>query len=104
LWKNRKSLSYNIARRLENVRVKINLCSKRFKLEEFCYLVPIHGFIKGTDEFPIQKCAIFRKFKEIGGNARRRTVLHAAKRFQTCHAKGVIDAEIAGKGDLWIGN
>jgi hypothetical protein len=35
--------------------------------------VPIHGSIKGTDEFPIQKCAIFRKFKEIGGIARRRT-------------------------------
>jgi hypothetical protein len=27
--------------------------------------VPIRGSIKGTDEFPIQKCAIFRKFKEI---------------------------------------
>jgi hypothetical protein len=23
------------------------------------------------------------------------------KRFQTCHAIGVIDAEIAGKGHLW---
>ena len=23
------------------------------------------------------------------------------KRFQTCHAQGVIDAEIAGKGHLW---
>ena len=29
------------------------------------YLVPIRGFMKGTDKFPIQKCAIFRKFKEI---------------------------------------
>ncbi|MEN8751493.1 MAG: hypothetical protein AB1Z18_01845, partial [Desulfobacterales bacterium] len=27
------------------------------------YLVPIHGFIKGTGKFPIQKCAIFCKFK-----------------------------------------
>jgi hypothetical protein len=27
--------------------------------------VPIHGFIKGTDELPIQKCAIFCKFKNI---------------------------------------
>jgi len=29
--------------------------------------VPIHEFIKGTDDFPIQKYAIFRNFKEIGG-------------------------------------
>ena len=28
-------------------------------------LVPIHSFNKGTDQFPIQKWAIFRKFKEI---------------------------------------
>ena len=38
-------------------------------------LVPIHGFIKGTGKFPIQKCAIFCKFKEIkelrGGYLRR---------------------------------
>jgi hypothetical protein len=27
--------------------------------------VSVHGFIKDADEFPIQKCAIFRKFKEI---------------------------------------
>jgi hypothetical protein len=27
--------------------------------------VPIHGFIEGTGKFPIQKCAIFSKFKEI---------------------------------------
>jgi hypothetical protein len=27
--------------------------------------VPIHGFIEGTGKFPIQKCAIFCKFKEI---------------------------------------
>jgi len=38
-------------------------------------LVPIHGNSKGTDEFPIQKCAIIRKFKEIGGIARRRTAV-----------------------------
>jgi len=31
------------------------------------------GSIKGTDTFPIRKYAIFRKFKEIGGIARRRT-------------------------------
>ena len=35
----------------------------------FCVagLVPIHGFIKGTGKFPIQKCAIFYKFKEFKG-------------------------------------
>jgi hypothetical protein len=38
----------------------------------------IHGFIKGTVKFPIQKCEIFFKFKEISGIARRRTVLYAA--------------------------
>jgi len=36
-------------------------------------LVPIHSFIEGTGEFSIQKCAIFRKFKEISGITRRRT-------------------------------
>ena len=36
-------------------------------------VVPIRGFMKGTGKFPIQKCAIFRKFKEIGGIARRHT-------------------------------
>ena len=38
-------------------------------------LVPIRGFIKGTDKFPIQKCAIFRKFEEICGIARRHTAV-----------------------------
>jgi hypothetical protein len=37
------------------------------------YLVPIYGFIMGTGKFPIQKCAIFCKLKEIDGIARRRT-------------------------------
>ena len=35
--------------------------------------VPLRGSIEGTDRFPIRKYAIFRKFKEIGGIARRRT-------------------------------
>jgi hypothetical protein len=56
--------------------------------------VPIHDFIKGIGKFPIQKCAIFRKFKEISGIARRRTVLYAAQ------AIPPIDAEIAKKGHL----
>ena len=58
------------------------------------YLVPIRGFMKGTDTFPIQKCAIFCKFKKIkelcGG-----VLLYAAQ------AIPPIDAEIAEKGQLW---
>ena len=38
-------------------------------------LLPIRGFMKGTGKFPIQKCAIFRKFKEISGIARRHTAV-----------------------------
>ena len=63
--------------------------------------MPIRGFIKGTDKFPIQKCAIFRKFKEIK-ELRGGILLYAAQAIpQTCHAQGVIDAEIAEKGHLW---
>jgi len=49
-------------------------------------IVPIHGFIKGTGKLPIQKWAIFCKFKDIkvlrGGYS---CMPH--KQFQTCHAK-----------------
>ena len=48
--------------------------------------MPIRGFITGTDKFPIQKCAIFRKFKQFR---------------RTCHVFSVIDAEIAEKGHFW---
>ena len=65
------------------------------RLSQICQLAPIRGFVKGTDTFPIQKCAIFRKFKENGGIARRQTVLYAAQ------AIPPNDAEIAGKGHLW---
>jgi hypothetical protein len=58
----------------------------------------IHGFIKGTGKFPIQKCEIFCKFKKISGIARRRTVLYAAQ------AISPIDAGIAEKGHLWMEN
>ena len=72
------------------------------RLSQFCSLVPIRGFMKGTDTFPIQKCAIFRKFKENGGIARRQTVLYVAQAIPpTCHVFSVIDAEIAGKSHLW---
>jgi hypothetical protein len=56
--------------------------------------VPICGFIKGTDKFPIQKCAIFRKFKEIK-ELRGGILMYVAQ------AIPPIDAEIAGKGHLW---
>jgi hypothetical protein len=50
--------------------------------------------MKGTDMFPIQKCAIFRKFKEIK-KLRGGILLYAAQAIPT------IDAEIAEKGHLW---
>jgi hypothetical protein len=56
--------------------------------------VPIRGFIEGTDKFPIQKCAIFCKFKEIK-ELRGGVLLYAAQ------AIPPIDAEIAEKGHLW---
>ncbi|MGD8951780.1 MAG: hypothetical protein PVG62_13615, partial [Desulfobacterales bacterium] len=52
------------------------------------------GSIKDTDKFPIQKCAIFRKFKEIK-ELRGGILLYAAQ------AIPPIDAEIAEKGYLW---
>ncbi|MGD8721585.1 MAG: hypothetical protein PVG46_07265 [Desulfobacterales bacterium] len=64
-------------------------------------MVPIRGFIKGTDKFPIQKCAIFRKFKEIK-ELRGGVLLYAAQ------AIPPIDADlsrsrrgVAEKGHLW---
>jgi hypothetical protein len=57
-------------------------------------LVPIRGFMKGTGRFPIQNCAIFRKFKEIK-ELRGGILLYAAQ------AIPPIDAEIAEKGHLW---
>jgi hypothetical protein len=56
--------------------------------------VPIRGFIKGTDTFPIQKCAIFCKFKEIKG-------LRGGVRLYAAQAMPPIDAEIAEKGPFW---
>jgi len=56
--------------------------------------VAIHGFFEGTGKFPIQKCAIFCKFKEIK-ELRGGILLYAAQ------AIPPIDAEIAEKGHLW---
>ena len=58
-------------------------------------------FHKSSDKFPIQKCIVFRKLKEISGIARRAYFCVLHKRFQTCYAQGVIDTEIAEKGHLW---
>jgi len=62
--------------------------------------VPIRGFIKGTDKFPIQKCAIFCKFKEIK-ELRGGVLSYAAQAIPDLSRLGVIDAEIAEKGHLW---
>jgi hypothetical protein len=56
--------------------------------------VAIQGFIEGTGKFPIQKCAIFCKFKEIK-ELRGGVLMYAAQ------AISQIDAEIAKKGHLW---
>ena len=64
--------------------------------------MPIRGFIKGTDKFPIQKCEIFRKFKEIGGIARRQTLPYAAQAIPPIDADlSRSRREIAEKGHLW---
>jgi hypothetical protein len=57
-------------------------------------LVPIHGFSKGTDASPVQKCAIFRKFKEINE-------LRGGVRVCATQAIPPIDAEIAEDSHLW---
>ena len=58
-------------------------------------LASVRGYMKVTDTFPIQKCSIFSKFKEISSIAWRQAVLYAAQ------AIPPIDAEIAEKGHLW---
>ena len=59
-------------------------------------------FFKGTGKFPIQKCAIFCKFKEICGIVRRRTFVRRTSDSADLSRLGVIDAEIAEKGHLWM--
>ncbi|MGA9477156.1 MAG: hypothetical protein WBV21_05220, partial [Desulfobacterales bacterium] len=43
--------------------------------------MPIHGFTEATGRFPIRKCAIFCKFKEISDIARRRTTVRRTSDF-----------------------
>ena len=72
------------------------------------YFVSIQEFIKSTEQFPIQKCAIFCKFKEIGGIARRRTMVRRTSDPVDLSRFSVIDADlsrgrrgVAEKGHLW---
>jgi hypothetical protein len=67
---------------------------KIYRLSLFFYIVPIHGFVNGNIKFSIQKCAIFRKFKEIK-ELRGGVLLYAAQAIPS------IDAEIAEKSHLW---
>jgi hypothetical protein len=56
-------------------------------------LVTIRGFL--SDTFRFRKGAIFRKFQEIGGIARKRTVVTAAQAIPpTCHVYGVIEPKL----------
>jgi hypothetical protein len=63
--------------------------------------VLIHGFIKDTDEFPIQKSP----FLQVQGNqviARKLTRVRRTSDSADLSAFGAIDAEIVGKGHLWM--
>jgi hypothetical protein len=61
----------------------------------------IRSLINDNSPFPIQKRAIFGKFKEIK-ELRGGIRLYAHKRFRrTCHVFSVIDAEIVEKGHFW---
>jgi hypothetical protein len=72
------------------------LCRRKTSCFLGHYLMLIHGFVKGTSQFPIQKCAIFRKFKNIK-ELRGGVLVYAARAIPS------IDAEIAEKGHLWTG-
>jgi hypothetical protein len=63
--------------------------------------VSIHGSIRSTDWYPIQKYAIFCKFKDISGIARRPTPVSRTSDSVDLSAFGAIDVEIAAKGYLW---
>ena len=65
-------------------------------------LESIHGFIKGTGTFPIQKWAIFCKFKEFCAICAEASSRTPHKRFRrTRQVFSVVDAEIAEKEHLW---
>ena len=62
--------------------------------------MPIHGFIESSGEFPIQKCAIFCKFKNIK-DLRGGRLLRAPQAIpQTCSADDMIDTEFLEKSPL----
>ena len=54
-----------------------------------CLKVPIHVFINGTDQFPIYRCAILCKFKEISGSfiARQLIIWHTCRN-PSCRPQG----------------
>ena len=74
---------------------------ERIRVTNPYYIVPIHGYSKSNDQFPIQKCALFCKFKEISGIARRHTTVCHTSDSADLSRRGVIDAEIVEKGHLW---
>jgi hypothetical protein len=64
----------------------------------------MHGCIKSTEQFPIQKCEFFCKFKNIEKLRGSQVSWAAQVILQTCHvfshASGVICAKIAEKSHL----
>jgi hypothetical protein len=56
--------------------------------------VPIHGFIKGTDEFSIQK-------SPFSASSRKSAALRGGVLVYAAQTIPPIDAEIAEKGHLW---
>ena len=56
--------------------------------------MPIHGFIKGTDSFPIQK-------SPFSASSRKSAALRGDVLVYAAQAISPIDAEIAEKGHLW---
>ena len=62
--------------------------------------MPTHGFIKSSEQFPIQKCVIFCKLDDIKEFRGGEFVCTTQAILPTCSAFGVIAAEIAEKGPL----
>jgi hypothetical protein len=63
-------------------------------------IVPIHGFIESSGEFPIQKCTISCKFKNIRNLPGSRLLQIPQAISQTCRADDMIDTEFAEKSPL----
>ncbi|MGB5618062.1 MAG: hypothetical protein WBM78_14565 [Desulfobacterales bacterium] len=71
--------------------------------------MPIHGFMKSADQFPIQKCAVFASSRKSAARGGGFLSLAAQVFPLTCqtfgnvtrHALGVVDADMVEKGPLW---